>query len=281
MLFLKGCKFTLQDAKKLVNFIDVRRDMEEEDKTSELIAYGIELLYNKSISDFPAEERQKIIEDTVIEINKAMGKYVKTQQLKKDNDFVYIIIDDKRYKSNPFNIKMFYYVNDLLVKNEKVFNIAEDILRKLFQGIISMEDIEDIKENDYLYYEILIDDVSNLIFKTITTAMKLPNYKNPLEENKMKFKNQINDLMEEIDKKLDNYETDIYSIMLENFNIMPSQVDKENAITILELLNSLRASQIRKAIKDEIDEVARNNELNKDMKIEALEQYLMEIGDDE
>ena len=281
-MFEKKPKFDLRDTKKIINFIEVREDMDSEEKTSELIAYGIDLLYHKSITDFPEEEQKNVIQDTLTAINKAIDKYFKQQKAKREDDYIYIELNNNVYKSHPINIKLFYYINERMVNGDNVFRIAEDVLKRIFNGILPMETLDEIKDNDYIYYEILIDDVSNLIYKTLTAAMKINNYKNPLEENKDKFtgSGKINEIIKEIDKKLDAYESDIYSIMLEGYNIMPNDVNKETAITILELLNSLKASQIRRDIKEEIDKISKSNDLSKETKIEALEQYLMELEGD-
>ena len=66
--------------------------------------------------------------------------------------------------------------------------------------------------------------------------------------------------------------------MLENYSILPEQVNKESAVTILELINSLKASQIKREIKEEIEKIKKNSELSNDTKLEVLEQYLIELG---
>ena len=108
--------------------------------------------------------------------------------------------------------------------------------------------------------------------------MKITEYKNPLKQNQFIAKNKFNELSVKIDKCLDTYNTDIYSIMLENYSILPEQVNKESAVTILELINSLKASQIKREIKEEIEKIKKNSELSNDTKLEVLEQYLIELG---
>ena len=39
----KKKKLTIQDSKKIINFLNVRKDMEEDEKTTELIYYTIKL----------------------------------------------------------------------------------------------------------------------------------------------------------------------------------------------------------------------------------------------
>lgn len=109
--------------------------------------------------------------------------------------------------------------------------------------------------------------------------MKITSYKNPLEEEE-KESGKIGEISKKIDNVLSTYETDIYSIMLQNFSIMPEQVNKETAITILNLINSLKASQIKKEIKDEINKIKNNSQLAYSTKLEALEAYLLELGGD-
>ena len=273
-----GKKLSMQDTKKIINFLNVRKDMEEKEKTMELICYSVKLLYDKELHEIEPEKREKIIQETLKEVDRALGKYLKMQAVKKENDYIYLTIGNKEYKSNPINIKIFYEINDKMLAGEDVFNIAEYTLYRIFNGIVSFEKLEDIKENDYLYYEIIIDDVSNLIYKTVDAAMKITKYENPLKKNEIVFKNRLNDLSERIEKQLDNYKTDIYSIMMENYSILPEQVNQESAVTILELINNLKASQIRKEIKEEIDKVKNNSELSSETKLEVLEQYLIELG---
>lgn len=274
----KKKKLTIQDSKKIINFLNVRKDMEDDEKTTELIYYTIKLLYNKEFDEIEEEKRKDVIKEALFEANAAIGKYLKMQERKKENDYVFISIKNKEYKSNPLNIKLFYEINNKMVNGEDVFKIAEYVLLKLFNGIISYEKIEEIKENDYLYYEIIIEDVSALIYKTLSAAMKITEYKNPLKQNQFIAKNKFNELSEKIDKCLDTYNTDIYSIMLENYSILPEQVNKESAVTILELINSLKASQIKREIKEEIEKIKKNPELSNDTKLEVLEQYLIELG---
>lgn len=273
-------KFSMQDTKKLINFLDVLNENESEndDKTMELICYGVELLYDKQITEFKPEERDKIMGETLTEINNAIGRYLKKQESKKNNDYVYITIDNKEFKSNPINIKIFYQINAMMLDNKKIFDIAEYVLMEIFNGILSLDKIDDIKENDYMYYEIIIDDVCNLIYKTIKAAMKITSYENPLKKDDKVFKNKLNDLSNRIDKQLEKYETDIYSIMLENYSILPEQVNKESASSILNLINSLKTSQIKREIREEIDKVKNNKDLSSKTKLEVLEQYLIELG---
>lgn len=273
-------KFTIQETKKLVNFMDALNDDidSNDDKTIELICYGVELLHGKPITEFKDEERDKVMGETLKEINRAVGKYAKKQESKKNNDYVYITIDNKEYKSRPINIKLFYEINSMMLDNVKIIDIAEHVLSEIFNGILSFEKIDDIKENDYMYYEIIIDDVCNLIYKNIQAAMKITSYENPLKKDEKFFKNKMGDLEERINKQLDKYETDIYSIMLENYSILPEQVNKESASTILNLINSLKTSQIKREIKEEIEKVKGNRDLSSQTKLEVLEQYLMELG---
>ena len=273
-----GKKLSMQDTKKIINFLNVRKDMDEKEKTMELICYGIKLLYDKELHEIEENKRDKIIDETLSEIDKAIGRYLKMQEVKRENDYIYLTIGNKEYKSKPINIKIFYEINDKMLAGDDVFKIAEYTLYRIFNGIISFEKLEDIKENDYLYYEIIIDDVSNLIYKTINAAMEITKYENPLKKNEIVFKNRLNDLSERIEKQLDNYKTDVYTIMMENYSILPEQVNQESAVTILELINNLKASQIRREIKEEIEKVKKNSELSSETKLEVLEQYLIELG---
>ena len=59
---------------------------------------------------------------------------------------------------------------------------------------------------------------------------------------------------------------------------MPEQVNKEDAVTILELINSIKAAQIKRDIKEEIQKIQNNSELSKETKIEVLEHYLEILG---
>jgi hypothetical protein len=85
-------------------------------------------------------------------------------------------------------------------------------------------------------------------------------------------------LSDKIENCLTDYRTDIYSIMLENYNIMPEQVNKEDAVTILELINSIKAAQIKREIKEEIEKIKNNSELSQETKLETLENYLEMLG---
>lgn len=275
----KKRKLTLQDGKKIVNFLNVRKDMDEKEKTNELICYTITLLYNKEITEIEENKKKDVIKEALDEANAAIDRYLKIQKSKKDNNRIFITIGNKEYKSNVLNIKLFYEINDKMLLGEDVENIAEDVLYKLFSGVINFEKIQDIKDNDYIMYEIIIEDVCNLIYKTLTTAMKITSYSNPLKQNNDFFKkNKMNELSEKIDNCLNDYKTDIYSIMLENYNIMPEQVNKEDAVTILELINSIKAAQIKRDIKEEIEKIKNNSELSQQTKIEALENYLEILG---
>lgn len=274
-------KLTIQDTKKILNFLDIRKDEPEDERIMELIVYAVKLLYKKEFHEIEANKRDKIMKDTLKEIDRAIAKYLKIQDSKKNNDFVYITINNKEYQSKPLNIKLFYEINDMMLAGEDVFKISEYILKKLFSGIISIEKIEDVKENDYISYEIIIDDVSSLIYKTIEEAMKITKVKNPLKDERQKFYGKINEISMKIDEKLETYESDIYSIMLENYNKMPSEVDSESAITILKLINSLKTNQIKREIKEEIDKIKKNSELSQETKIEVLEQYLIQLGGDD
>ena len=275
----KKRKLTLQDGKKIVNFLNVRKDMEEEEKTNELIYYTIKLLYNKEFTEIEDNNKRKIIKEALDEANAAIDRYLKIQNSKKDNNNIFITIGNKEYKSNVLNIKLFYEINDKMLLGEDVEKIAEDVLLKLFSGVLSFEKILDIKENDFLMYEIIIEDVCNLIYKTLTTAMKITSYTNPLKQNDDFFKNnKMKQLSDKIENCLTDYRTDIYSIMLENYNIMPEQVNKEDAVTILELINSIKAAQIKREIKEEIEKIKNNSELSQETKLETLENYLEMLG---
>ena len=279
MNIFKKRKLTLQDGKKLINFLNVRENEEEDERMTELIDYAIKLIYNKNLSDFEDGKKQEIIGKTLDEVNYIIDKYTKTQEAKKENNFLYIYFKNKEYKSNPLNISIFYKINDKMITGEKIEDIIEYTLIKLFDGVLSYDKLEELKEEDYITYEILCEDCANLIYKTLEAAMKITSYKNPLEEEE-KEGGKIGEISKKIDNVLNTYETDIYSIMLQNFSIMPEQVNKETAITILNLINSLKASQIKKEIKDEINKIKNNSQLAYSTKLEALEAYLLELGGD-
>ena len=56
----KKKKLTIQDSKKIINFLNVRKDMEDDEKTTELIYYTIKLLYNKEFDEIEEEKRKRL-----------------------------------------------------------------------------------------------------------------------------------------------------------------------------------------------------------------------------
>ena len=123
MNIFKKRKLTLQDGKKLINFLNVRENEEEDERMAELIDYAIKLIYNKNLSDFEDGKKQEIIGKTLDEVNYIIDKYTKTQEAKKENNFLYIYFKNKEYKSNPLNISIFYKINQKMITEHKIENI--------------------------------------------------------------------------------------------------------------------------------------------------------------
>lgn len=243
-------KYSIKQMQLIFNIVSsINGDFENENNIDFMIAQAIPVLGKDNIDLKKMTNNEKIKFKTGIldEINKIMDKYIKFKTKKMENDKVYISYDGKDYVSSYINIKTYFFINknvSTMSQNE----LSENVLEKIFEGIIPLWILEEIKEEEPIYWEILLEDTHNLILKTLMEIMEIETLKRP---DCIKKSDEISELGE-----MDNdAEISLYSSFLENYNITPNQINSSKASDILNSLSIMSNRQIIRDVESYIKEL--------------------------
>jgi hypothetical protein len=147
------------------------------------------------------------------------------------------------------------------LKNDDIDILIEKTIYALFRDILNPDILTDIKENDYIYWEIIKDDASMIILNTIKEISEIKQIKNPVKEEKNSIDVSISD------------EVSIYSLMLENFHLSKFEVDKNSAIAIFKMINQLSRNGIKRDIDDNIANAEKNGLKGFELKVYKEQLY--------
>ena len=123
--------------------------------------------------------------------------------------------------------------------------MGEEVLLMLFSNILLAEDFEEIKVEDPIYYEIIIDDVIALILKELKEISGIKRVKKPYEEPEKKRLIELKETEEE----------SLYSLFLENYNIMPEDLNKNRAVDILKTLSTISNRAVVRDMEKVINDI--------------------------
>lgn len=259
-------KYSIKEMQLIYNIVSsISGDFNDEDNINFLIAQAMPILKKdkEDLKNMSDEEKIKFKTSILEEINKIMEKYLKFKTKKMENDRIYLSYDNKNYISSFVNIKTYFFINRNVSKMNR-FELSEKVLELIFEGILDIESLDDIKENDPIYWEILIEDTYNLILKTLNDIMNIETYHRPdcIKKNNEKL---LGDLEED-------EEMSIYSSFLENYNLTPKQVNDSKASDILASLSIMSNRQIIKDIEEKANEINGDEFYKKAFLYQSLQQ---------
>lgn len=242
-------KYSIKEMQLIYNIVSsVSGNFEDEDNINFLITQSLHILGKdkEDLENMSNNEKIKFKTNILEEINRIMEKYLKFKTKKMENDRIYLTYENKDYISSYINIKAYFFINKNVQKLSK-FELSERVLDLIFEGVLPIDCLDDIKDNDPIYWEILIDDTYNLILKTLTDIMNIETYHRPdcIKKNNEKI---FGDLEED-------EEMSLYSSFLENYNLTPKQVNDSKASDILASLSVMSNRQIIKEIEEKANEI--------------------------
>lgn len=242
-------KYSIKEMQLIFNIVaSINGDFNDEDNVNFLIIQAMPILGKdkEDLKNMNNDEKIKFKTSILEEINKIMEKYLKFKTKKMENDRIYLSYNRKDYISSFINIKTYFFINKNVSKINK-FELSERVLEMIFEGVLDIESLDDIKENDPIYWEILIEDTYNLILKTLNDIMNIETYKRPdcIKKNNVKLLGQIEE----------DEEYGLYSSFLENYNLTPKQVNDGKASDILASLSIISNRQIIRDIENEANEI--------------------------
>lgn len=259
-------KYSIKEMQLIYNIVSsISGDFNNEDNINFLIAQAIPILKKdkEDLKNMSDDEKIKFKTNILEEINKIMEKYLKFKTKKMENDRIYLSYENKNYISSFVNIKTYFFINRNVSKMNR-FELSEKVLELIFEGILDIESLDDIKDNDPIYWEILIEDTYNLILKTLNDIMNIETYHRPdcIKKNNEKL---LGDLEED-------EEMSIYSSFLENYNLTPKQVNDSKASDILASLSIMSNRQIIKEIEEKANGINGDEFYKKAFLYQSLQQ---------
>lgn len=241
MLFKR--KYDRRQVRKIYNLLQTVGDISlaKDEERDFVIAQAIDILnfdknVDKKIEKMTDEEKIKLKENVIDEIVECIKLHEKYEKDRSDVDTIAISWKKKTYISNYINIDILYYIYDKIGKIE-LFELVEKVIYKVFDGICPIDVFDEIKTDDPIYYEIIIEDMSSLISKTMEESNSI---------KRVKGDNNVSLISYKPDPK-----TDLYAMFLENFNKTPDEVNKSKAVDILKTVAEVSKKQfIREAEQD-------------------------------
>jgi hypothetical protein len=235
--------YSLKQTKEIINFFEVNKN--EDDFHLDLVLYCLKF-EEIDFDNITEDNKKKLIVDVSKKINNSLEKYNSIIQASTKSGRIFLTIDGKDYKSSYINVEIYLNIVKMFMetldpeKNVTLDDIIEYTLLSIFSDIIHPSKIYDLKEDDPLYYEIVMEEVTNLILKTKTDCDSIETISNPFK---------LNDKLE-----IELYEKDIYSQLLEGFNLLPSSINNEKVFNIFNMLNNLKLNSIEKDINSHLQE---------------------------
>ena len=258
-------KINIRDVKKIINRLNAckNNNMSTEDAMEDIIIYSLQFFYPKvNLTELTDKEKKKMLETTPELIFKNIEKYKKNQVVRAEQNKLYIEVGKNTYISNYINIELYYQIMNGL-KNDNIDDLIEKVIYALFKDILNPDILTNIKETDYIYWEIIKDDASMIILNTIKEISEIKQIKNPVKEEKNNIDISISD------------EISIYSLMLENFHLSKFEVDKNSAVNIFKMINQLSRNGIKKDIDDNISNAEKNG--LKGFELQAYKEQLYSV----
>lgn len=259
-------RISIEQCQKIQNLVRVvgENGFEDEENIDFLIVQATPILYGENFKPDLSTNKKKINFKTKVmaDIDETLKKYRRYKERKQNNDRIYVSFNGKTYISNYINVKTYFYINNRISEinrdelREKFWNsLGEEVLLMLFSNILLAEDFEEIKVEDPIYYEIIIDDVISLILKELKEISGIKRVKKPYEEPEKKKLIELKETEEE----------SLYSLFLENYHIMPEDLNKNRAYDILKTLSTISnravVSDMEKVINDIKDPLMRDTVL--------------------
>lgn len=247
----------IRDIKKIINFLNARQDESDEETLKELVIYSLDIIWKDNIdySKLTLEQKKLLELKTMNEVTNMIRKYNELEVVKESQDRICVTIDDKDIFSNYINVEVYYYILDNLLiesninKTLREFSeeMANNVIYTIYDGIVEASKLYDIKVNDVIYWEIIIDDLTDLIMRTIDEGFKIKPCRNPLTE--------LDESKQEVKNEYQNNSEIIYSICLDNFNQLKSDVDRNPAVKILKQINELNRKRIRQDVDSYLERI--------------------------
>ena len=244
-----GKHFSIKQCQKIQNIVKAAGDDGFDNDTIDyIIAQSIPVLYGEDYKLNFKNEEEKIVFKTKVmsDIGKVLKEYKKHREKKANNDKIFITYENKTYSSNFVNIKTYFEINKR-ISTEDIKSLVEDVLFMLYSDILPIEVFDEIKAEDPLYYEIILEDVSVLILKTLKDISTIKNIEKPEYLKKNNSSNLI--------QTKETQEESIYAIMLESYNISPVDVNKNKAYDILKAISVISNRHIISEFEEYIKDV--------------------------
>lgn len=240
-------KYSLEQMQKISNIVRVvGEDGFTEDNVDYMLVQAMPIIFKKEFNfeEMPSDVINELKTQALDEINNIIEKYADFKIKKNNQDRVIFEFKGNVYRSSYINAEIYFN----LIKNIGILGVEKTInsvFYEIFKDICPIDVIEELKAEQPIYFEMILEDTESLINKTISAMSEL---KAPKRPEYLK-KNRLSDSLFE-DSENDLY--DIYSTFLENYSITPEEVNKNKVIDMFKTLNSISRRQIAREAEDYI-----------------------------